>query len=266
MNRIKKIIPAILLLLLSPAISHALTADEIVERSNLAYYYAGDDGRAELLMTITDRRGRERTREMTLLRKDIKDGGRQKFYVYFRKPSDVSRMVFMVWKQTKGDDDRWLYIPAIDLVKRIASSDKRSSFAGGVFTYEDVSGRRTSDDTHELLGEETYRGRSVYKIKNTPLDKEVVEFSYYTALIDKETFLPVKGDYFDKSGKLYRTITVEKTGLVDGIPTVLKATAEDLGKGLKTTIEFHDVRYNIGIKERIFKERYLRRPPREVKR
>jgi len=253
------------LVLALPATGHALTADEIVERSNLAYYYAGNDGRAELTMTITDRRGRLRTREMTLLRKDIEDGGRQKYYVYFRKPSDVSRMVFMVWKQTKGDDDRWLYIPAIDLVKRIASSDKRSSFAGGVFTYEDVSGRRTGDDTHELMGEETYKGRPVYVIKNTPLDKDLVEFSYYTARIDKKTFLPLKGEYYDKSGKLYRTIEVEKTGTVDGIPTVLKATAVNLAKGLKTTIEFRDVRYNIGIKERIFKERYLRRPPREVR-
>ncbi len=256
----------LLMLLISPAISFAMTADEIVEESNLAYYYAGDDGRANLTMTITDRRGRVRTREMTLLRKDIKDGGRQKFYVYFKKPSDVSRMVFMVWKQVKGDDDRWLYIPAIDLVKRIASSDKRSSFAGGVFTYEDVSGRRTSDDTHELMDEDKVKGKAVYVVKNTPKDTGEVEFSYYIARIDKETFLPLKGEYFDKSGKLYRTITVDKTALVDGIPTVLKATAEDLDRGLKTTIEFNNVAYNVGIKERIFRERYLRRPPKEVKR
>jgi len=262
----KKSFLIMLMLFISPALSYAMTADEIVERSNLAYYYAGDDGRANLFMRITDRRGRVRTKEMTLLRKDIKDGGRQKFYVYFRKPSDVSRMVFMVWKQVKGDDDRWLYIPAIDLVKRIASSDKRSSFAGGVFTYEDVSGRRTSDDTHELLDEDKLNGKPVYVVKNTPKDKGEVEFSYYIARIDKKTFLPVKGDYYDKSGKLYRTIVVDKIGLVDGIPTVLKATAEDLDKGLKTTIEFSDVAYNVGIKERIFRERYLRRPPKEVKR
>ncbi len=249
-----------------PATAQALTADEIMDRSNMAYYYAGDDGRAELSMTITDRRGRMRRREMTLLRKDIEDGGRQKYYVYFRKPSDVSRMVFMVWKQTRGDDDRWLYIPAIDLVRRIASSDKRSSFAGGVFTYEDVSGRRTSDDTHELMGEETYKGRPVYVIRNTPLDKDIVEFSYYVVRIDKATFLPVKAEYYDKGGKLYRTIEVEKTGVVDGIPTVLAARAVDLAKGLETTIEFHDIRYNIGLKDSIFRERYLRRPPREVRR
>ena len=151
----KKFIAILIIALLAaattPAISLALTADEIVEKSNLAYYYAGNDGRADLTMTITDRRSRERTREMTLLRLDIEDGGAQKFFVYFKKPSDVKKMVFMVWKQVKGDDDRWLYLPAIDLVRRIASSDKRSSFAGGAFTYEDVSGRRSADDTHELV-------------------------------------------------------------------------------------------------------------------
>lgn len=251
--------------LLTSLPSFALTADEIVERSNLAYYYAGDDGRATVKMTITDKRGRERSREMSMLRYDLEDGGRQKFYIYFKKPSDVSRMVFMVWKQVKGDDDRWLYIPAIDLVSRIASSDKRSSFAGGVFTYEDVSGRRSTDDTHELIGEEEYNGKEVYVIKNVPKDKDVVEFSHYIARIDKDTFLPVKGEYFDKDGKLYRTIEVLLIGEVGGFPTVLKARAENLETGLKTTIEFEDVEYNTGIKEGVFAERYLRRPPKGVK-
>jgi len=262
----KRILLITIIALFTPAISFALTADEVVERSNLAYYYAGNDGKADLKMTITDRRGRERIREMTLLRKDIEDGGRQKFYVYFKKPSDVKRMVFMVWKQVEGDDDRWLYLPAIDLVRRIASSDKRSSFAGGVFTYEDVSGRRSGDDTHELLAEEDYNGRAVYVIKNVPKDASVVEFSHYIARIDKETFLPVKGEYFDMSGKLYRTIEVEKTTVIDGIPTAVKATAINLEKGLRTTVEFINVRYNAGIKESIFQERYLRKPPKEIKR
>lgn len=262
----KKILLIAVIALFTPALLFAITADEIVERSNLAYYYAGDDGKADLKMTITDRRGRERIREMTLLRKDIDDGGRQKYYVYFKKPSDVKRMVFMVWKQVDGDDDRWLYLPAIDLVRRIASSDKRSSFAGGVFTYEDVSGRRSSDDIHELVGEENYNEKEVYIIKNVPKDASMVEFSYYIARIDKETFLPVFGEYFNKAGKLYRTIEVEKTSVIDGFPTAVKATAINLERGIKTTVEFNNVKYNIGLKDRIFKERYLRKPPKEVKR
>lgn len=261
----KKILIITLSILLLPSLSFSLTADEIIEKSNLAYYYSADDGRATITMKIKDRRGRERIREMSILRKDIVDGGRQNYYVYFHKPADVSKMVFMVWKQVDKDDDRWLYLPAIDLVKRIASSDKRSSFAGGAFTYEDVSGRRTSDDSHELLKEEELNGKNTYVIKNIPKDADLVEFSLYISWIDKETFLPLKGEYYDKNGKHYRTINIEKIDLIDGIPTVLKAKAENFDSGLSTVIEFSNVKHNVGLKESVFQERFLRRPPREVR-
>ena len=261
----KKFALSFLVLLLAPSAVLALSADEIIEKSNIAYYYTANDGKARAKMYIKDRRGRERYREMTILRKDIKDGGRQNYYIFFHEPADVSKMVFMVWKQAEGDDDRWLYLPAIDLVKRIATSDKRSSFAGGVFTYEDVSGRRTADDVHELMKEEKIEGKDAYVIKNTPKDADVVEFSYYVSWIDKKTFLPIKGEYFDRKGKLYRTIDVEETKVIDGYPTAVKGTARNLETGLMTTIEFVDIRYNIGLKENIFSERYLRRPPKEAR-
>jgi len=260
-----KILSAALSIFLLPTIVSAMTADEIIEKSNIAYYYTANDGRARVKMKIIDSRGRERYREMTILRKDIKDGGRQNYYVFFHEPADVSKMVFMVWKQPEGDDDRWLYLPAIDLVKRIATSDKRSSFAGGVFTYEDVSGRRTSDDSHELLREEKVGGRDTYAIKNTPKDADVVEFSHYISWIDKATFLPVKGEYFDRQGKLYRTITIDEIKVIDGHPTAVKGTGKNLETGLTTTIEFVDIKYDIGLKESTFAERYLRRPPKEVR-
>ena len=259
-----KYLLTLLSILLIPSLSFALSADEIIEKSNLAYYYAGDDGVATVKMFIKDSRGRERYREMSILRKDIKDGGRQNYYVYFHKPADVSKMVFMVWKNVDRDDDRWIYLPAIDLVKRIASSDKRSSFAGGAFTYEDVSGRRSGDDTHELIKEEEVKGKKAYVIKNTPKDADMVEFSYFISWIDKETFLPLKGEYYDKNGKHYRTIEIMETGVVQGIPTVLKAKADNLDSGLSTIIHFAKIKYNLGLKERIFQERFLKRPPKEV--
>lgn len=261
----KKMLAFFIVFMAFVEVSFALNADEIMEKANRAHYYAANDGRALIEMEITDSSGRKRNREMVILRKDVEDGGAQKYFVYFLKPADVEKMVFMVWKQAKGDDDRWLYVPAIDLVKRIASSDKRSSFAGGEFTYEDVSGRRTSDDAHELVGEEEYKGRKVYVVKNTPKDVDVVEFAHYVIKIDKETFLPVRGEYFDKKGKLYRVMESEESSVIDNVPTVTKTKAENFETGLKTTIVIKDVKYNSGLKEAIFTERYLRKPPQEVR-
>ena len=256
------VLPVLAALVFTASSAAALTPEEIIDKANLAYYYAGNDGTASAKMTIYDSQGRSRVREITMIRKDVKDGGEQKFYVYFHKPEDVSRMVFMVWKNVKGDDDRWLYVPAIDLVKRVASKDKRSSFAGSHFVYEDVSGRLPAADNHELLREDKLGASDVYVIKNTPKDPGSVEFSYFVVYVDKKNFIPIKGEYFDKAGKLYKVATVEEVRDIDGIPTVIKGKVEEPGGGY-TTIEFSNVKYNVKVKDDIFTERSLRKPPRE---
>jgi outer membrane lipoprotein-sorting protein len=236
--------------------------EEIVQKANLAAYYAADDGRAEVAMTITDSQGRERSREFVILRKDVEDGGAQLFYVYFKKPSDVKKMVFMVHKNVTKDDDRWMYLPALDLVKRIAASDKRTSFVGSNFMYEDVSGRNLSEDSREMVeSNDTH-----YVIKNTPNKPEDVEFSSYTVEIDKKTFLPIKAVYLDKSGKEYRLVEATKVEDVDGFPTVIESKVTDLAAGSSTVSKFSGIKYNLGLKDKIFTERALRKTPREAKR
>ena len=112
-------------------------------RANLAAYYAGDDGRSEVRMIISDAQGRQQRRQFTVLRRDVDDAGDQQFLVVFSQPSDVRNTVFLVDKHIDRDDDRWLYLPGLDLVKRISAGDKRTSFVGAHYFYEDVSGTAT---------------------------------------------------------------------------------------------------------------------------
>jgi outer membrane lipoprotein-sorting protein len=210
-------------------------------------------------MTITDGRGRTRDREMTILRRDVVKGGDQKFFVYFTRPSDVRNMAYLVWKHTGKDDDRWLYQPALDLVKRIAAGDKRTSFVGSDFLYEDVSGRGVEEDAHELLRTE----EKAYVIRNTPKDKGGVEFAHYDVWIDRGTFLPVKAEYFDRGGKGYRLVEALEVKDIQGKPTVTKSKASNLETGGSTVSEFREVKYDIGLPDDIFSERYLRQAPRQ---
>jgi len=250
--------------LLAPAIgvrAAELPADEIVAKANDAAYYAGKDGRADVKMTISDAKGGTRVREFTILRLTVADRD-QKFYVYFKAPADVRKMAYLVWKHTgKKDDERWLWIPALNLKKRIAPGDKRTNFVGSDFVYEDVSGRDLDDDDHELV--ET--SETQYVIKNTPKDPKSVEFSRYDVWIDKDTFLPRKAEYYDRTGQLYRRVEATKVTTIQGRPTVTESVAGDLKAGTQTTNAFSNIRYDTGLKETIFTERFLRRPPREVR-
>lgn len=260
-------IPVVLGLVVATGVSaaegEAPDVQTIVTRANIAAYYQADDGKAVVKMTITNKAGQTREREFIILRKDVVDGGDQNYFVYFQRPSDVRRMVYMVKKHVgEGkDDDRWLYLPALDLVKRVAASDKRTSFVGSDFVYEDVSGRSLDLDTHELI--ETTDTRFI--VKNVPKKPEEVEFSYYTVAIDRKTYLPMKMDFYDKQGQLYRIIESKDVKTIQDFPTVTKSVVKDLKTGGQTEMEFTDIQYNIGIGD-IFEERYLRRPPREAMR
>ncbi len=237
-----------------------LTVDEIVDKANEVAYYQGETGRAHVKMTITDSQERTRNREFTILRRNMDDKNEeQRFYVYFNAPSDVRKMVFLVWKHIGEDDDRWLYLPDLDLVKRIAASDKRTSFVGSNFFYEDVSGRSPKLDNHEL--EETTD--TYYVVKSTPKETKYVEFAYYKTWIHKETFLPVRTMYFDDNDKEYRVYTAQKVETIQGYPTVVQGEMKNLRNDSKTVNEYSNVKYDIELPDNIFTERYLRRPPRE---
>jgi hypothetical protein len=245
--------------------------EAIVNKANIVAYYQGNNGKAKVKMTIIDKKGQARIREFIILRKDIKDGGDQMYYVYFLKPADVRKMVFMVHKHTdiNKDDDRWLYLPGLDLVKRIAASDKRTSFVGSDFLYEDVSGRNLTEDIHELI-ETTDK---YFVVKSVPKKPDTVEFSYFDVWIDRKTFVPMKMNFYDKKEKLYRVIESQKIEIIEAgqgdkvqkFPTVVKSVVSDLNTGSKTEMEFFNVKYDIALKD-IFTERYLRKPPKEARR
>lgn len=233
--------------------------NEIVSQSNLAAYYKANDGRSEARMVITDGQGRKQTRQFTILRHDRTDGGDQDFLVVFSRPADVRNTVFMVAKHTENDDDRWLYLPSLDLVKRISAGDKRTSFVGSHYFYEDVSGRNISEDEHLLVDTTAEH----YIVDNTPKDPASVEFSQYRVWINKHNLLPVKIEYKDSADRLYRRVEVLEVKDVQGHPTVMKSRVSDLVSGGMTTMAFRFIKYDVGLDSSVFTERSLRKLPRE---
>jgi hypothetical protein len=179
--------------------------------------------------------------------------------VFFSRPSDVSGTVFRVTKKVDSDDDRWLYLPALDLVKRISAGDKRTSFVGAHFFYEDVSGRNPAEDNFTLVNSENGR----YTVKAIPKDPSTVEFSWYEAQIDQNTFLPMQVTYFNDQNKAIRQMQVLATDVIDGITTVMHSKITDLTNNSFTEMQFRGVQYNLGIPDDIFSERSLRTPPKQ---
>ncbi len=244
-----------------------LTAEQIIEKSQLAFYYLGEDMKARVRMELIDNDGGKRTRELTMLRLDEAEGGNQKYFMYFHEPGDVRRMTYMVWKYPTKEDDRWIFIPAVDLIRRIAADDKHSSFVGSDFTYEDISGRDVTSDQHSLLRTEKLRDKECFVIQSVP--KLASVYTKRISWIDKQTLLPLKEEFYDVQNELSRVFAADKiekivTGEGDQknvLPTVTRRTMKNVKTGHRTEVNLNSISYNSGLKDEDFSERRMRRPP-----
>lgn len=251
-----------------PALAFAASAEEIMDRSQRAFHYAGADAKAKLTMELIDRDGGKRIRVLTMLRRNQEQGGDQKYFMYFHEPGDVRRLTFMVWKYPGREDDRWIFVPAVDLIRRIAAEDRYSSFVGSDFSYEDVSGRDVAEDTHTLLREEKLGDRDTFVIESIP--RKAAAFTKRLSWIDKQNFLPLKEEYYDAQNELQRVFTADRVEDVAAgeevssrvYPTVMKRTMANVKTGHRTEVTVTSVVYDLGLKDADFSERRMRRPPR----
>jgi len=240
---------------------------EIMEKEQQAFYSPGKDMKAEIRMELITAAGEKRIRVLTMLRWNDPKSKDQKYFLYFREPSDVRGMTFMVWKYPLKESDRWIYVPAIDLVRRIAASDARSSFVGSDFTYEDVSGRNIAADTHTLIREEKVGDRDCYLVESVP--KQPIDYVKRISWINKITFLPLKEEYYDVQNQLARVFTADKIEEIaapegagrKSFPTAVRRTMKNLKTGHRTEVTLTSVSYNVALQDNIFTERYLRNPP-----
>ena len=248
---------------LLPLQAMALSGEEAMKKSQAAFLYPGKDFKARVVMKLINKDGQERVRELTMLRKNVGEpGGEQKYFMYFFQPADVKDMSFMIYKYPAKDDDRWLFIPAINMVKRIASQDRRSSFVGSDFTYEDVSGRDIEDDNHAIEREEKVGNRDCYVVTSTPKGTGA-DFGHKFTWVDKATFLPLKEEQYDKRGNRYKLFTADEVVDIKGFPTLVKRTMKNLQTGHRSEVAYVRTDYDLGIEDSLFSERFLRQPPRK---
>jgi hypothetical protein len=238
----------------------------IMERSNLAYYYAGVDARYRMALEMGFRQEPKRVRTMTVLRWSQAPGGEQKYLIYFQQPGDVRRMSCMTLKHVGAADERWMYVPAAGRVMQVVAPE-RSSFLGSEFVREEFSGRDVDADTHRFLRSERLRGRDCYVVESTP--KEAEDFTRFTSWIDRVTFLPLRQEFWNSRGERSRVFVGERIAEIPSLavwgrkyPTLMERSITNAA-GRWTKVSLDSVQYDVGLHESDFSEEHLRTPMRE---
>lgn len=162
---------------------------------------------ATLTMLLTGASGRETVRELRLLNREMEGDGDQSLAV-FDSPADVKGTAFLTHTHSEGDDEQWLYLPALKRVKRISPASKTSPFMGSEFTYEDLASFEVEKYTYTFVGEEDLEGIGSFVIDRVP----VYDFSGYSrerVWVDSERFVALRIDFYDHRDELEKTLVAD---------------------------------------------------------
>jgi hypothetical protein len=236
----------------------ALTAEQVARR--VRDRDTGRDSRAELRMKLFDRRGRARERALTLLTLRRPEGDRS--LIRFTYPNDIRGTGFLVWEHPQQDDERFLYLPSLGRVRRIAGSEAQDSFVGSDFSYEDIGGREFDDYTYALLDENASwpapdgQARPAYRLESRRKDASVA-FPRVVSLVLKDSFVVVQADVFNRRNEKQKVYTVGRLQQIQGIWTVLASVMTNDLDRTRTELAVDKVAYNTGLTDDAFSRRQL---------
>lgn len=247
------------LLLSGTAAAQELTGRQIMDRVEMQN--DTNDETSTITMTLINREGKKRIREILNWSKKI-DEQNDKRFSRFESPSDVKGTSVLTIEHSDTDDDQWLYLPALRKVRRISSSDKTDHFMGSDFTFEDIQSEDLAHFEYKLLRTEALEGQDTYVIEAMPVtEKKLKETGYYKrqSWVRKDNFVIIQTKYWDRKGeyfKLLRAYDVVK--LTQGISRPNRIEMEDLKANHKTIIEFSNRVINAGVSDDVFTERNLK--------
>ena len=223
----------------------------------------GDNQTADLEMILIDQKDNERKRTIKLYSKDKgRDTLRMQFFL---SPADVKDTGFLTYDYYGGekDDDQWLYLPDLRKTKRIATSDKSSSFMGSDFSYADMTRRVLDEWTYKLLKEDEVDGQKVWLIEALPVSAAVEDrYGYKRSIVyvRQDNYMVVRAIHVLKSGNKVKYMEVKKLDQVDGIWVALETwmkTTRNKRTLHRTILTMDNVKYNQNIDEEFFSVRQL---------
>jgi len=174
---------------------------------------------ATLTLIIRDAKGNVRTRSCTMASKAYPDGT-EKRIVKFTGPVDVKGTGTLIFDYKDKDDDMWIYLPSLRQTRRVVTSEKGKSYMGSEFSNSDMTAPTASDFIYKLIGNTNINNMECWQIESTPKSAELIDSYGYAksnVYVSKTDYIVLKTDYFDSTGKLFKTVSTTDYKLIDEV-------------------------------------------------
>ena len=222
-----------------------------------------DDRHQKMKLTIVDRRGGERVRELELF--DRREAGdEQKTILFFLAPAEVKGTGFLAFTHKGRPADQWLYLPELQRVRQITARTRNESFMGTDLSYHDLdliqemTSWTEADARSSLHGEETVDGTPTWAIEEVP-QREDIGYKKVVVWLGRDDLVPRRLELWEDGAEPKKRIAQSDVRPVGAIPVAHHVEVATPAAGSRTMIEIADVQFNQKLDADLFSQRYLER-------
>lgn len=237
-----------------------------------ARLFAADDPRA--VMSEVQKRSRAGSQQYEGVLKVIDAGGKtsekgwtyerlgshgsSKVIIRFTVPAEVKGVALLVLNYPDRASDQWMWTPAINRERRIATQDRSSRFFGTDFSFEDLDERDLDQYSYELLGDETVDSEPCWKIAATPVAGKRSHYTRSVYWVRKGTYTYAQIENYDAKA-LVRRLKYRQLENIQGIWTARTLEVEDVTRKSRTILNLQSIKYNTPLASDQFTVQALRR-------
>jgi predicted RND superfamily exporter protein/outer membrane lipoprotein-sorting protein len=255
MKKTVLLVLALVLTLSVAAGADSRTGQEILDELTFQTILSGS-GSAEITMITENAKGAQRSYSLQVYVQMTDEGDAQ--FLEYLAPADVRGTKFLSINPKEGENQMWLYMPALGRERRIASHMTGDSFMGTDFTYEEIGGNFDYEDDYNVqrLGDQVEQGVNCYLLELTAKASDA-PYDKVRMWVWQEKMVPVKIEFY-AGENLTKTLTLSDFQLVSGELIPHHVVMANNVQGTRTILELQDVSQE-DVSPDVFTVRNLRR-------
>lgn len=217
----------------------------------------GNDASSAVTMTLTEEGRAPRARSLFLYRLSGASG-EVSTLIRFTDPADIEGTGLLTLDAADGSSNQWIYLPAMQRVRRVDANRKGGRFVNSDYYYEDLRDRKPAMDTHRIIGRERVGKVECEVLESIPVEASNSVYLRRVSWIDPASLLPMRVDFFEKDvDKPSKRLLVDRHEQVKNYWTVMDSTLTDLGSGHQTKLTVSRIVYDRGLPARLFSSKAL---------
>ena len=186
-------------------------------------------------------------REMRVRSIEMPNQG-ERSLVDFDSPLDQRGTALLTHATVGQEDEQWLFLPALNRVKRIAGRNRSGPFVGSEFAFEDLTEQQFGRYTYRYIDSQRLAdGVPCDRVERVPLDSNS-GYARQIAWFDVEARRLRRIDFFNRRGNPVKTYTASDFRLYDGRWwRPLRMRMQSLSSGRYTELTWGEFRFGTGL-------------------